>query len=781
MHKPRVAAKPFEVGDLAYIYREYRQGRGKKPSATWTGPAVVIGKEGSNYWLARGGRCLLAAPEHLRPADHEEVSEALRVKLAMKEVRQMMTTLQAEEYEEVDDEEAPGFPPSAPRAEGADMEVETLLEGGQPSSLPSPWAEAASREEQIKSAARRAHVLDDVPVHMKKPRTQFMVKRCVSEKGKEKQLEKEIPWGMIPPDERELYRQAELKQWNEHVDFGAVRALSLQESENIRRTVSPDRILRSRFAYKDKNYAKRKCDPSVPPRPKARLCIAGHMDPDLGNKDMAVDAPTAGHSILLALQLALCRSWKVSTGDIKAAFLNGVPAPRRLHFSQPRGGMPTLEHGQLIEVVKGVFGLSTSPKLWWIKLSKEILDIKIKTTDAELYVIQNPVDPCVFQFIDQRDKQVRGLLLTHVDDIMLLTEMDLKPLIQEALQQRFPVDEWVADEFEYVGCEYKCTQERVFISQKHYADGRVDKVTAKCSPDGSVTKEQIEENRTSIGSLSWLAKQTRPDLQFAVSQAQKHQNDPSLEDIKKTNKAVDLAKAHADQGICLRAIPEDQVAFVAFHDAAWGNVDPDAQEVQDPEWYGSHQLASQLGSLVLVADKKTFSLGSGAFSLIDWKSKGSQRVCRSTFAGETMACCDGVESALFLRCLFLSFAHGCLVREAESGKFAPIHAVTDCKSLFDHLHREGIPKAPSEKRLAIDLAGLRQTMMREARFQWLETYDGVFEPTPEKPCRPPLHWLPTHLQLADILTKNLNPEDWWRMIGSGVFDLPLRGVATSTL
>ena len=36
------------------------------------------------------------------------------------------------------------------------------------------------------------------------------------------------------------------------------------------------------------------------------------------------------------------------------------------------------------------------------------------------------------------------------------------------------------------------------------------------------------------------------------------------------------------------------------------------------------------------------------------------------------------------------------------------------KSLFDHLHRVGIPKAPSEKRLAIDLAGLRQTMMREA-------------------------------------------------------------------
>ena len=188
---------------------------------------------------------------------------------------------------------------------------------------------------------------------------------------------------------------------------------------------------------------------------------------------------------------------------------------------------------------------------------------------------------------------------------MLLTEEKLTRPIQEALQQRrFPVDEWIADEFEYVGCEYKRTPDCVSISQKHYTDGRVDKVTAKCAPDGSITKEQIEENRTSIGSLSWLAKQTRPDLQFTVSQAQKHQNDPSAEDLKKTNKAVDMAKAHAGQGICLRAIPEDEIAFITFHDAAWGNVDPDVQELEDPSWNGRHQLASQLGSLVLIAEKK---------------------------------------------------------------------------------------------------------------------------------------------------------------------------------
>jgi hypothetical protein len=88
-HKPRQQPEHYEVGDMVYIYREYRQGKGKKPSAAWMGPAVVIGKQDPNYWLARGGRCLLAAPEHLRPADPEEVSETIRIKLAMKS---MMTT-----------------------------------------------------------------------------------------------------------------------------------------------------------------------------------------------------------------------------------------------------------------------------------------------------------------------------------------------------------------------------------------------------------------------------------------------------------------------------------------------------------------------------------------------------------------------------------------------------------------------------------------------------------------------------------------------------------------
>jgi hypothetical protein len=415
-----------------------------------------------------------------------------------------------------------------------------------------------------------------------------------------------------------------------------------------------------------------------------------------------------------------------------------------------------------------------------MKLSKEILAIKITINEQTLIIKQNTIDPCVFQVCDTHEGgNVRGILLTHVDDIMLMTEKDLVEPIQKALQEKFPVEEWVADEFEYVGCEYKCTPTEIHITQKHYTAGRVDKVTAKALPDGSTSREQIEENRTSIGSLSWLAKQTRPDLQFCVSQAQKRQNNPSQDDIKKTNKAVDAALAFQDKGIVLRYVAEKEIAFVTFHDAAWANVSEEGSE-NDLQWLGDHQLRSQLGSLVLVTSKQAFIEGKSDFSIIDWKSKGSTRVCRSTFAGETMACCEGVESALFLRCLFLSFARGIPISEDDSGRFAPLHCVTDCRSLYDHLHREGVPKAPAEKRLAIDLAGLRQILMREAKHQWHEKYGTVGDPTPDKPCRPPLHWMPTHLQLGDILTKEMHAGNWWQLISLGCFDFPFRNPAEPT-
>ena len=77
---------------------------------------------------------------------------------------------------------------------------------------------------------------------------------------------------------------AEAKQWAEHLQFGAVKVLSEEDTEAVLREVPPERILNRRFAYKDKARAQWLRDPSVPIKAKARLrpwsASAGGRRPD---------------------------------------------------------------------------------------------------------------------------------------------------------------------------------------------------------------------------------------------------------------------------------------------------------------------------------------------------------------------------------------------------------------------------------------------------------------------------------------------------------------------
>lgn len=234
-----------------------------------------------------------------------------------------------------------------------------------------------------------------------------------------KQSDKEIAWEKIPEEERQLYVDAEAKQWEEHIKYGAVRVHLPEDAEVLRRKVPKERIIKARFAYRDKHVAKRREDSTVPCKAKARLCVGGHMDPDLKTGQLNTEAPTAGKmSMFVALFLASQMNWKLAAGDVEAAFLNGVEAKRGLYFEPPRRGLPQVPEGSLVEIIKGVFGLVTSPRLWWEKLAEELRKVEVKIEDEVLRFEHHPMDPCLL-LLRGGDGRLHGLLLTHVDDLLL--------------------------------------------------------------------------------------------------------------------------------------------------------------------------------------------------------------------------------------------------------------------------------------------------------------------------------------------------------------------------
>ena len=260
-HKARVQPRSYNPGDLVYIFRD--DPSGKRSKARWIGPATVIGAEGQNYWTARGGRCILAAREHLRPADHEEVSLTLRIKAAIKELEK---TIDKDFEEMVDDEAMPEIDLSGIGG-GEDVEMSKAtgstganlaLEGGLPV-VPQRRRKAEAVEVENKELAKQARLLDDVPQSVRqslRPHQIFYVKKNLVGEALEKSLDKKFPWSFIPDHEKEMDKDAEKKQWKEHMDFGAVKPLSLEESRRVEETMDKSRIITSRFLYRDKNRSK---------------------------------------------------------------------------------------------------------------------------------------------------------------------------------------------------------------------------------------------------------------------------------------------------------------------------------------------------------------------------------------------------------------------------------------------------------------------------------------------------------------------------------------------
>ena len=786
MQRARTAKKDFEVGDPVHFWNQPKDRR----RAHWTGPAVVVGKQGSSYWISRNGRCRLTAPEHLRSTGPEEIGEYLTMKGVNDEVNKLLsmdpddpdTWEQSDGKDEddaqyspseIDDIDLPGNIQLDIDEEGDTLmpqEDEVLL----PVGIPSRRLKRKTRPDTVDAQA------DEV----------MLLKRALTQRGQAKRQEKELKWCEIPPEARELFRDAERVQWQEHLSYDALEPLDEETSEQVRQTVDPARILPCRWAYRDKNWAARKShvagetpgadEPKW--RCKSRLVIGGHRDPDLGVEALSTDAPTLSRPGFLCLmqRLAdgLCQEdkWEVAAGDIQCAFLTGgyLSRDEPLYLHQPATGFPGLRPRQLVRIKKNIFGLATSPHEWWQDLQGGILQVEVQCDEKRFGFVQCPLDPCIFmlrEIVDGAYKgEPQGYVGSHVDDLLVVGGKKMNAMIREALSARFPIDKWELNHLDYVGSEIFCGEE-ITVKQKKYAETRLFSLEIPRGADDEdpAGPELRADNQSLIGALSWLSAQTRPDLTCSVSLAQQLQKAPCIADVRFTNQIAYRAGLYKEMGLTFKPIPREHFGIVVYHDAAWANAleadydeehfaltpeDREAGLQREGPHVGRQQrkakrinskVASQIGCLTMFVDIRCVRGTPGNASIGDWKSRAGQRVCRSTFGAETQASVEGLESGQYLRSFIETLLVGELipVNKAES----PLLCLSDCRSLFDHVHKEGIPRVPTDRRLAIDLAALRQGLREE---QWSSKL--------------PLGWVPSGLQLGDILTKPADPKGWWEMI-----------------
>ena len=133
------------------------------------------------------------------------------------------------------------------------------------------------------------------------------------------------------------------------------------EAAKIRQQVPRERRLHSRFASRNKNAGL--LDPAGNPMPvkaKARLVIQGQHCPDTAQGLVRTVAPTVHRTaVSLFLQIVSSMGWcrSLRCADVSGAFLRGKPreVEEPLFFEPPSRGLPGIEKGALVEIVKCVF------------------------------------------------------------------------------------------------------------------------------------------------------------------------------------------------------------------------------------------------------------------------------------------------------------------------------------------------------------------------------------------------------------------------------------------
>lgn len=340
--------------------------------------------------------------------------------------------------------------------------------------------------------------------------------------------EKKIDWAMIAnrggdevkesdilPEDWPQWRVADGEEWSKVESSGAVKPLTLEESEEIHRQLKEagtwSRVLPSTIVRRPAEL------PGEPPSMKSRWCVRGDKDPDILMLDCY--APTVTTSIIaVALQVASSSGFRCALGDLKNAFMQSDPLRReqgRLFCKQPTGGLPSLKPGQLFEILAGAYGLGDAPAHWRKSLKKVLVELGYE---------QSAMDPCSFRLF--KEEKLCGLVIVEVDDLLSLGNEE-HYVKMEALQKRFRFGKFKYLDEEPEGASFNGRRLRIekdgsyFIDTQKFVEERLQEVHLEVGrskdKEDEATEDEKKRTRAAVGALTWAAKEGRPDAAAAAS------------------------------------------------------------------------------------------------------------------------------------------------------------------------------------------------------------------------------------------------------------------------
>lgn len=497
------------------------------------------------------------------------------------------------------------------------------------------------------------------------------------------------------------------REWQAWIEKDACEVLSIEESERIAAR-HPDQIIPTRWVRTNKADGV----PDAPFKAKSRLVVQGFRDRALGQ--FRRDAPTASSlAESICLLITATYGFVLLSKDVKNAYFSGKPIQRDLYLRQPRGGLPRLHPKQLLKAKKAIYGFAEAARLFWLALREQLM------SDGWS---ESRLEPALF-YLRERG-QLRGILVTHVDDIEagVHPEWQEKAFYKTAKALEFSTNE--IGSFTFRGRELRQSPEgHIDVTMSNYARSmrpvRISRERRACL-EARLNQEEKELLQSSSGELGWITRQLRSDLAYENGCVQRCKTDPCVADLVRLRQAVAAARRAADFRQRYWADTNLETAVVV-HLADSGHANG------TPENDGIMKYRSVGGYYILLADAGILSGEEVRANILTYHSTQTKRVCRSTLAAEAAHLAEAVEAGDWVIVLLQEAIKGEIdLKHWDSiVESRPRVYVTDAQSVYDYLAKDSTAMS-SDKRMAIEGALLRETVRRPLAYtRWIDGEQNI--------------------------------------------------------
>lgn len=464
------------------------------------------------------------------------------------------------------------------------------------------------------------------------------------------------------------------------------------------------------------------------------MVVLGFQDPRL--IEVVRDSPTltreGRHSIL---QTIASRKWILTSFDIKTAFLRGKADDSNPLAMEPPNELRRklqISDEQVCALVGNAYGRVDAPLLFYKELTNQL---------KALGFTVRPLEPCVFylESLVKGKRVVHGILGTHVDDGVCGGDSYFHEQMQK-LRKKLPFGSFKQRKFVFTGIQLEQLPDfSIMCSQADYIRqipgidiGR----SRRQQPDSPINDHELSKLRGIIGSLQYAVTHTRPDIAAKLGEVQTQIAKATVSTLLLANKVLREAQNESDVRIGFRSIPLEELTHVSFGDASFAS---------------PKQLDSFQGTLICATNSQLNNNESAPISPLTWSSKKIARVVRSTLSAEAFAMSRSVDKLGWMRLLWgVINVPSFKWRETPTAfRQLPLATIaTDCKSLYDLVTRNAMPSC-EEYRTTLEVLLIRERCQEHCNFRWI----------------------PTHLQLADPLTKPMDASLLRWVLAAGTFQL----------